>query len=182
MILLQAQSFYTDPGENLLDTWYVYMLRNKTVHQATQRGAQFLLSMTRQKHLFSEHWHDLSLYTGRRCLVWWWKFVTPISIDHVTFWWALDNCCACARESVCPWSLSKPCMTSLGKPLDANQWSSGGIFISHLDTHDRFLYSSITFSRGPREPLSKFWTFVSECSDSRWKTTSEDGIIMADSL
>ena len=31
VILLQAQSFYTDPGENLLDTWYVYMLRNKTV-------------------------------------------------------------------------------------------------------------------------------------------------------
>ena len=30
------------------------MLRNKTVHQATQRGA---LSMTHQKHLFSEHWH-----------------------------------------------------------------------------------------------------------------------------
>ena len=38
VILLQAQSFYTDQGEKLLDTWYVYMLLNKTVHQATQRA------------------------------------------------------------------------------------------------------------------------------------------------
>ena len=67
----KAQSFYTDPGENLLDTWYVYMLRNKTVHQATQRGAWLLLSMA-QKHLFSEHWHVTYTVTfpftqGRGC-------------------------------------------------------------------------------------------------------------------
>ena len=30
--------------------------------------------------------------------------------------------------------------SSLGKPCDANWWSSGGIFLSHPHTHDRFLY------------------------------------------
>ena len=29
----------------------------KTVHQATQHGPWYLWSMTRQKYLFSEHWH-----------------------------------------------------------------------------------------------------------------------------
>ena len=32
-------------------------------------------------------------------------------------------------------------MSSLGKPRDANRWSSGRIFLSHPHTHDRFLYS-----------------------------------------
>ena len=48
------------------------MLRNKTVHQATQHGAWYLWSMIRQKHLFSEHWHVTYTVTflftqGRRC-------------------------------------------------------------------------------------------------------------------
>ena len=56
----------------VLDTWYVYMLWNRTVHQAIQHGVWYLWSMTRQKHLFSEHWHVSYTVTfpftqGRRC-------------------------------------------------------------------------------------------------------------------
>ena len=69
MILLQAQSFNTDPGENLLDTFICCGIK---LHKATQREAWYLLSMTRQKHLFSEHWHVTYSVTfpftqGRRC-------------------------------------------------------------------------------------------------------------------
>ena len=31
-------------------------------------------------------------------------------------------------------------LSSLGKPRDANRWSSGRIFLSYPHTHDRFLY------------------------------------------
>ena len=34
------------------------------------------------------------------------------------------------------------CLSSLGKPRDANRRSSGQIFLSHLHTHDGPLYSN----------------------------------------
>ena len=34
-------------------------------------------------------------------------------------------------------------LSSLGKPRDANRWSSGRIFLSHPHTHDRFLYTML---------------------------------------
>ena len=48
------------------------------------------------------------LQTGRRCFPLAVEYLNPIRIDHVTLWWAADNCCAHARKSVCPWSCSKP--------------------------------------------------------------------------
>ena len=47
------------------------------------------------------------LQTGRRCFPLAVEYLNPIRIDHVTLWWAADNRCARARESVCPWSCSK---------------------------------------------------------------------------
>ena len=50
------------------------------------------------------------LQTGRRCFPLAVEYLNPIRIDHVTLWWATDNSCAHARESICPWSCSKPYM------------------------------------------------------------------------
>ena len=49
------------------------------------------------------------LQTGRHYFTLAVEYLNPIRIDHVTLWWAADNRCARARESVCPWSCSKPC-------------------------------------------------------------------------
>ena len=46
------------------------------------------------------------LQTGRRCFPLAVEYLNPIRINHVTLWWAADNRCARARESVCPWSCS----------------------------------------------------------------------------
>ena len=48
------------------------------------------------------------LQTGRRGFPLAVQYLKSIRIDHVTLWWAADNRCARARESVCPWSCSKP--------------------------------------------------------------------------
>ena len=54
-------------------------------------------------------------------------------------WWArkrIHNSCEDGIEKSVPrdhW------LSSLGKPRDANRWSSGQIFLSHLHIHDRFL-------------------------------------------
>ena len=40
----------------------------------------------------------------------WWKFDTPISIYHVTLWWAIDNCFVRVHKLICPHSCFKPCI------------------------------------------------------------------------
>ena len=44
--------------------------------------------------------------------------------------------------------LSLRSLSSLGKPCDANRWSSGWIFLSHPYTHDRCLHSNLSNLNG----------------------------------
>ena len=43
-------------------------------------------------------------------------------------------------RKICP---LRSLLSSLSKPLDAKQWSSGRIFLSHPHTHDGFLYARL---------------------------------------
>ena len=58
MWLLQAQFFYTDPGENLLDTWYVYMLWNKVY----TRQLKLCTNLRNTEPDICDIWHAKSIY------------------------------------------------------------------------------------------------------------------------
>ena len=50
-------------------------------------------------------------------------------------------------------------LSSLGKPRESNQWSSGRIFLSHPHTHDGYLYSQLKIQRN--EPDFRLFSSMS---------------------